>query len=229
MSHAFFNKHPHRRHTKRNYKKAQSWRCSQSFNPVVFLRTIKSTGDHSGFLHSPRTLVMGLTKHNIGALDLYLTNDPGSSLTPCLLKIVKDLVNFRLGLGLSHIDTKERSDHKSKVFLQVLYNNKGMDEIGISKILRSKEVISTVPQNFPDKVPLVCYRYTPTVSSELSNFREESQAVGKASGSLPCDCHASKFNCSPLGHVTTGDLNIVSIRSYVTFSGKDQNITYPER
>ena len=73
---------------------------------------------------------MGLTKCNIGALDLYLASDPGSSLTHCLLKIVKDLVNFRLGLGMSHIGTKEQSDHKSRVFLQVLYDNKGMDKIG---------------------------------------------------------------------------------------------------
>ena len=124
---------------------------------------------------------MGLTKQNIGALDLYLVGDLGSSLTPCLLKIVKDLVNFRLGLGMSHIDTKKKkqSDQKSRVFLQVLYDNKGMDKIDISKILRSREVISTVPQNFPDKIPMVCYRYTPTVSSKLLNFREEFQAVGK--------------------------------------------------
>ena len=210
VTYAFFNKHPHRRHTKRNYKKAQSRRRSRNFDPAAFLGTIKSTGDHLGFLHSTRTLIMGLTKRNIGALDLYLASDPGSSLTPCLLKIVKDLVNFRLGLGMSHIDTKEQSDQKSRVFLQVLYDNKGMDKIGISKILRSKEVISTVPQNFPDKVPLVCYRYTPTVSSKLLNFREESQAVGKASASLSCDCHSSRFNYSPLGHVITGDLNIVS-------------------
>ena len=85
-----------------------------------------------------------------------------------------------------------------------------MDKIGIFKILRSREVVSTVQQNFPDKVLLVCYRYTPTVSSELLNFREKSQAVGKASGSLSCDCHSSRFNYSPLGHVITGDLNIVS-------------------
>ena len=39
---------------------------------------------------------------------------------------------------------------------------------------------------------------------------QESQAVGKASGSLSCDCHSSRFNYSPLGHVITGDPNIVS-------------------
>ena len=118
-----------------------------------------------------------MIKRNIGTLDLHLACDPGSSLTPCFLKIVTDLVNCHLGLDKSHIDTEEQSDQKSRVFLQVLYDNKGMDKIGISKILRSKEVISTVPQNFPDKVPLVCYRYTPTESSKLLNFRGESQAV----------------------------------------------------
>ena len=147
-----------------NYKKAQSRCRSRNFDPAACFGTIKSIGDHLVFLHSTRTLIMGLTKRNIGALDLYLASDPGSSLTPCLLKIIKDLVNFCLGLGMSHINTKEQYNQKSSVFLPLLYDNKGMDKIGICKILRSKEVISTVPQNFPDTVPSVCYRYTPTVS-----------------------------------------------------------------
>ena len=49
VTYAFFNKYPHRRQMKRNYKKAQSRRCSQSFDPAAFLGTIKSTGDHLGF------------------------------------------------------------------------------------------------------------------------------------------------------------------------------------
>ena len=61
VTYVFFNKHPHRRHTKRNYKKAQSQRRSQNFDPAAFLGTIKSTGDHLGFLHSTRTLIMGWT------------------------------------------------------------------------------------------------------------------------------------------------------------------------
>ena len=61
--------------------------------------THKSTGDHLGFLHSTRTLMMGLTKRNIGTLDLYLASYPDSSLTPCLLKIFTDIVNFRFGPG----------------------------------------------------------------------------------------------------------------------------------
>ena len=153
---------------------------------------------------------MGLTKRNIDALDLYLANDLDSSLTSCHLNIVRGLVNFRLGQGMSHIDTKYQSNQKSRLFLQLLYENKGMDKVGISKFLRSRKVIYTVPQNFPDQVPLVCYRYTPTGSSKLLNFREESQASGKASSSLSCNCHVSKFNYSSLGHVITGDLNIVS-------------------
>ena len=39
VTYAFFNKHPHRRHTKRNCKKAQSRRRSRNFDPATFLGT----------------------------------------------------------------------------------------------------------------------------------------------------------------------------------------------
>ena len=78
-----------------------------------------STGDHLIFLHSARNLVMGLAKHDIVALDLYLACDLGNSLTTCYLNIVRDLVNFCLGMGVSHIDTKEQYNEKS-MFLQLL-------------------------------------------------------------------------------------------------------------
>ena len=172
---------------------------------------------------------MGLKKRNIGASDLYPASDQGSSLTHCLLKIVKDLDNFRLGLSMSHIDTKEQSNQKSRVFLQVLHDSKGMDKIGISKIWHLREVISTVPQNFPDKVPLACYRYTPTVSPKLLNFREESQAVSKASASLSCDCHSSRFKYSHWVMLSRETRTLFQTQSYVRFSAKAQNIAYPER
>ena len=37
VTYNFFNKHLHRRHTKRNYKKAQSRRRSRNFDPAAFL------------------------------------------------------------------------------------------------------------------------------------------------------------------------------------------------
>ena len=76
---------------------------------------------------------MGLTQHFIDALDLYLDSNLDGSLIPCSLNIVRDLVNLCLGLGMSHIDTKEQSNEKSKVFLQLLYGNKGTDKISIPR------------------------------------------------------------------------------------------------
>ena len=65
-------------------------------------------------------------------------------------------------------------------------------------------------RNFQVKFPRYVITTLP-VSSKLLNFRDESQAVGKASGSLSCDCHLSRFfNYSPLGYGITEDLNIVS-------------------
>ena len=148
-----------------------------------------------------------------------------NSLIPCLLKIVKDLVNSVWAWVCLTSTQKDNLTRNPGCSFKFFMTTKAW----ISKILRSKEVISTVPQNFPDKVPLVCYHNTPTVSPNLLNFREESQAVGKGSGSLSCDYHSSRFNYSPLGHVVTGDLNIVSNPKLRDLSAKPQNIAYPER
>ena len=74
------------------------------------------------------------------------------------LRVVRDLVNFHLGSGHSQsLLGQDKSNLKSKVSLQVLFDNKGIDAIGLSSILRSPEVVSTLPSHFSDKVPLVCY------------------------------------------------------------------------
>ena len=87
-------------------------------------------------------------------------------------------MNFRLGLGHSQSQQgQDKSNLKSKVYLQVLFDNKGIDAIGLSSILRSPEVVSTLPSDFSDKVPLVCYKYTPTVATKILNFRTESKKV----------------------------------------------------
>ena len=120
-------------------------------------------------------------------------------------------MNFRLGLGHSQSQPgQDKSNLKSKVFLQVLFDNKGIDAIGLSSILRSPEVVSTLPSDFSDKVPLVCYKYTPTVATKILNFRTESKKVNINGSPLSCACQSSSHIHQPLGHVITGDLSIIT-------------------
>ena len=112
--------------------------------------------------------MFSLGHRSLGSLDTYLPGDFTSSVPQVQVRVVRDLVIFPLGLGHSQSQPdQDKSDLKSKVFLQVLLDNKGIDAIGLSSILRSPEVVSTLSSDFSDKVPLVCYKYTPTVQLKL--------------------------------------------------------------
>ena len=120
-------------------------------------------------------------------------------------------------LGKVHHPTNGKHTHpKSKVFLRVLLENKGIDEVGLPGVLRSAAVVSTLLLDFTDKVPLVCYQYTPRphpIATKVVNFRVESKVVNMSDRSAPCTCHSSPFVHRPLGHVVTGDLSIITDRN----------------
>ena len=127
------------------------------------------------------------------------------------LWVVWDLVNFRLGTGHSQSKPgQDKSYLKSKVFLQVLFDNKGIDAIGLSSILCSPEVVSTLPSDFSDKVPVVCYKYTSTVATKILNFRTESKKVNINDSPSSCACQSSSHVHRPLGHVIMGVLSIIT-------------------
>ena len=115
---------------------------------------------------------------SLGSLDPYLSGDFTNNVSQGQLRVVRDLVNFRLGLGHSQSQPgQDIFNLKSKVFLQVLFDNKAVDAIGLSGNLLSPEVVYTLSSDFSDKVPLVCYKYTPTVATKILNFRTESKKV----------------------------------------------------
>ena len=152
--------------------------------------------------------MFSLGRRSLGSLDLYLDENRPTNISTNQLKIIRDLVNFQLGLGSSQSQPEQgTSTQKSKVFLQILFDNKGIDTIGLSSILHSAEVVSKLPSHISDRVPLVCYRYSPPVATKILNFRTESKMMKKPSS---CACHSSTYTHQPLGHVITGDLSIIT-------------------
>ena len=55
--------------------------------------------------------------------------------------------------------------------MNVLFHNKGMDMIHLSRILNSKRVMATVPSYLKGPPPVVNYAYTRTVAGKIFNNR----------------------------------------------------------
>ena len=97
----------------------------------------------------------------------------------------------------------------------ILFSNKAIDFINIHKILRDKDVRSSLPNHLRKDTPTVIYKLTDTIRTKLFNYKDFVQSIDvdaflADNSILPCDCQQSAFVNSDHGHVISGDLNIVN-------------------
>ena len=83
-----------------------------------------------------------------------------------------------------------------------------MDNINISKIISNNNIVrlfptSTVPNL---QVPSVSYRYSPTIRSSVTNYR---QVINEGITPTTCNCNTIDNKYKDSGHVFTGDLNLI--------------------
>ena len=126
---------------------------------------------------------------------------------------------------LDIIDTKflkptiEKKRKIPKNVFTIHFVNKGLDDIHISRILRSAEVISLLPDPLKsiDEIPTCTFKLDPPIRSKIFNYRETVSSLSVEIDEdvsfvrdLPrCECENSQF-CDPHhNHVITGDLRFV--------------------
>lgn len=105
-----------------------------------------------------------------------------------------------------HVD--DELNHR-RYFLKISFLNKGMEFINLPSILSNKNVVSKIPNYFKNQEkPMICYKYNTPIRGFIFNYNKTISSISDASNS--CSCTDSPFNYSPIGHVITGDLNIIS-------------------
>ena len=107
-----------------------------------------------------------------------------------------------------HIDTA--SDH-TRTFLKIPFINKGIDFIDLQSIFKDKNVVDSIPKYFKNtEPPIICYKYNKPIRSIIFNYNKIVSDL-KIEENLPtsCDCASSKFCYSPVGHIITGNFDII--------------------
>jgi hypothetical protein len=127
-----------------------------------------------------------------------------------LNSMIMDVVHHRL------FKSPQINDHppeERRQFLKLNFSNKGIDAVNLSNILRNKKVQSCIPEYFKSKsTPCISYKYNPTIASKVFNYKPTLQCLDIEHLLLnppTCSCSSSPFNYQPVGHVITGDVNIV--------------------
>ena len=91
--------------------------------------------------------------------------------------------------------------------MNVMFHNKGMDMINLSRILNSKKVMAAVPNYLRGPPPIVSYMYTRTIAGKIFNNRKVVNELNMDCGTagMVCSCNSSRYKYKSCGHVVTGD------------------------
>ena len=163
-------------------------------------------------LHHIRTSLFALSIRDLRRLQAYALGlpltDPNTRQYR-LVSIIADIALYRLYKPVCTGPLTDENRH----FMHIPFANKGIDAINVSNILHNKKVTSTIPSYFKNQsVPILSYRYTKTISRKIFNynralphFKIDEFLTTPAS----CDCSTSHFKYDSIGHVVTGNLDLV--------------------
>ena len=125
-----------------------------------------------------------------------------------------------------------------KNVITVKFVNKGMDDIHLNKIFRSKEVLDLIPPNLSreEDIPMVTMKLTPPIRSKILNYKETVSSLDVVVDEdvsfvrdLPsCECEHSEFSDPHHGHIVTGDLRVVEHRKLRSLLTKGPNYREPK-
>ena len=124
-----------------------------------------------------------------------------------LVAIICDIARYRL---YKPVQTEcSNTDHR--LFFPLRFVNKGIDKINISNIFHNKQVKDKIPPYFKfQEPPIVSYSYSKTIGRKLFNYNKVLKNLDYSNiSNTTCNCMSSPFCYKPIGHVITGDFNIV--------------------
>ena len=170
--------------------------------------------DDPNCMHKLRTATYSLPNNIAGKIyvsAMYFCYHPHVKYPKRALQIIRDIINRKLYPSLLH---DEASQNKRKQFLTLLFHNKGIDLINIPNILHNKLVLESIPVYFSFREPpCIGYKYTSTISKHIFNHKQTCRDFDTNNNinDVPCICSTidSKFFNTNLGHVVSGNLEIV--------------------
>ncbi len=142
------------------------------------------------------------------------------------LEIIEDLVKHRTLLFRSpQIEKRKVPPNIVKLY----FRDKGIEKIGLPKILRDNYVQSCIPAHIQNKdPPMICYKYKAPIAPKIFNYAQVCDEITTDLASFPCSCERSPFMDPHHKHVVTGDLNIVKNQKLRSLMMKGPNYREPE-
>ena len=184
--------------------------ASSSFDVGNWMvNTINLASGSSNSIFTLRSELFKLSKDNLKTVYLDCCrriSEYDSTLSPSynyIVYIVKDFALYKLRSSTKTV--------KPSSFMVIMFANKLVEQVNLSKVLRSKDVSNMFPvKNCQLAYPAISYRWTKSIRSKVLNYKEVIMDPNYININCHCKNYPSKYVDPHHKHIVTGDLDIVN-------------------
>ena len=129
-----------------------------------------------------------------------------------------DIISAYVGHSREYSKTSKTNDC-NKIRVKLDYSSKIIDVINIQSLLSSNKIKSKIPQNYKEYNVEIIYRYNKPIGNRICNYNRflENLTEHDVLNNNRCNCESNnnnhrnirEFIYAPVGHVVTGNLNIL--------------------
>ena len=226
-SQAVYQRYEVRKRNNRSHgrRKPKSRRIGRAVSVPFLIRTHDSLRNSPRYNHVVRTFLYSISRIQLHGLSSDMRNYPNMDVA--LRDIITATSNLRLFNPVKET-AKEKRD-----FRHLHFKDKGIDFINIAGILRSKQVNSNIPVYFQNKEPpIIGYKLNPSIANKFFNYKQSltPEVISLyESNNFSCNCHISPFKDNNIGHIITGNLDIIENDDLKTLIKKGPKYRLPRR
>jgi hypothetical protein len=207
---------------KSNRRKSKQRRGKKEpVQPDQFLDSVQAFYGNAQWQHKVRCEINKLRKRDNQALARKIHDclfEP-NRWSAGLISVCQDLLDTRLNPPMFDSLVKKKK-LKIELFCRLNFLNPGFDMLGLGTIFRSEEVQKLLPQPISPFVPLhasypvITFTHTQPIRNRVFNYKKATKLLRgtfwEEINHTTCACRpAGDFVHPKLGHVLTGDLNLV--------------------
>ena len=102
-----------------------------------------------------------------------------------------------------------RITHLLKLYCKINFLDKKVEQLHLEHILYNKSIIKLLPNHIKIKKPTIIYKYATPIRNTIFNYKDTIKKEINNYKNLKCECKNSKFCNKDIGHIVTGNLDII--------------------
>jgi hypothetical protein len=180
------------------------------FDPKKIIKSIKNIyWNNTYWIYNTLSLLNKLNNKQLKMIIKYINiNIKLLDININIYNIINDFIKYKLIFKYQKHNNKN-TKNLPKLYCKLNYLDKKIENINLEHILYHKSIINLLPNYIKIKKPTIVYKYLPPIRNTIFNYKQIINTNINNYQNFKCTCAQSKFCNKDIGHIVTGDLDII--------------------